>query len=43
LDEEGIGKLKNEKRGRRMITNIINYDILANPKYNDKFMYMMMD
>ena len=38
-----MNKLKHEKRNFKMISNIVNYDILANPRYNDKFFYIQMD
>ena len=43
LDSESLEKLRTEHRGKEMITNIINYDILANPNYNNKFFYVTMD
>ena len=42
-DQISMKKLKTEVRGDKMITNIINYDILANPWYNDKLYYSVMD
>ena len=43
LDSKALERLRTEHRGKEMITNIINYDILANPNYNDRFFYVPMD
>lgn len=43
LDSGGMEKLKTTQRKEKYISNIINYDILANQRYIDKFCYITMD
>ena len=43
INDRSYQKLKNSKRGSKYIINLINYDILQNWSYADKFYYTQMD
>ena len=43
IDDRGLEMLRTTHRKSKYISNIVNYDILANQRYIDRFGYITMD
>ena len=43
LDDDNLQLLRTSNRGKKCISNIINYDILNNFRYSDLFFYTQLD